>query len=345
MLFFHGISCDERAARRIAREGLRPFRKPWVEPWLAGADRGVVFLSCSPTAGRGGDPLAFARGHYGRARAGSDPRRTSGWMFVVDLPRERVRASVPNLVLEHFFRVRAFRDAACGLRERDWQYFAARAERGDDVRDRLEHVVIRAPGDLLDPLVVDALAHGILAAPSRRAKRAIARSFGVTLDPRFLDDPHIPFCPLCVGYELCTGYRDGDRHSVVIPRTGEWLDRQTMALYLDQHARWVTTTHTVLWDRAGAVEPWRSMASQPWLARELRPDFLTCAIDADLGERDVQVVVDHVPPEAIVALVQVSVDGYRLSPRVRDATPTVGAGLYREARAMARERRVRLRNA
>lgn len=266
-------------------------------------------------------------------------------MFVVDLPRERVRASVPNLVLEHFFRVRAFRAAACGVREHDWQYLAARAERGDTVRERLEHVVIRAPGDLLDPLVVDALAHGILAAPTRRAKRAVARSFGVALAPRFLDDPHVPFCPLCVRSELCTGYRDPDRGSIVISRTEEWVDRQTMALYLDQHARWVTTTRTVLGERAGAVEPWRSMASQPWLARELRPDFLTCAIDADLTERDVQVVVDHVPPEAIVALVRVSADGRRLSPHVRDATPTVAVGLYREARAMARERRARLRNA
>ncbi|MBN8609694.1 MAG: hypothetical protein J0L92_03885 [Deltaproteobacteria bacterium] len=85
----------------------------------------------------------------------------------------------------------------------------------------------------------------------------------------------------------------------------------------------------------------RSMASPWWLPRELRPDFLSCAIDADLEQRDVQVVVDHVPPEAIVALVQVSADGRRLSQRVRDGAPTVGVGLYREARAMARQRRDR----
>lgn len=112
-----------------------------------------------------------------------------------------------------------------------------------------------------------------------------------------------------------------------------------MALYLEQHARWVITTGTTIWGRADAIEPWRSMASPSWLPRALRPDFLTCAIDTDLQQRDVQVVVDHVPPEAIVALVQVSVDGRRLSPRVRAGGPTVGVGLYREARAMTRQRR------
>jgi hypothetical protein len=324
VLFFHGISCDERVARRILREGLRPFRKPWIEPWLVGSEGGVVFLSCSPTAGRGGDPLSFALGRWGRARAGSDPRRTSGWIFVVELPTSAIRASVPNLVLERHFRARAFRRAVGGFTSADWRHFARRADQGP-LRERLEHVVLRSPDGLDDPVAVDALSVALAAARSRSARRTVARAFGVGIEP--------------VDLRLSTGFRDRERCFPIIERTEEWLDRETIGRYLEEHARW-HVAHAPGFVEPTELEPWRSMPVDPRLARELRPDFLTCSLAEDLTQPDVQVVVDHVPPSAIVGLVRISADGRRLSPHVRDVPPTVGIGLYREARALARTRRL-----
>jgi hypothetical protein len=114
-LLFHG-TLGGATVRKIFREGLRPSgggssKEHWAHR-LTGAPREeLTFLSTSPVAGKGGDPVAFALGFPGPRVA--NPRGEPGYIVVVDLPPEAlggVRAVVPNGDLDAYIE-------ACWLRD------------------------------------------------------------------------------------------------------------------------------------------------------------------------------------------------------------------------------------
>jgi hypothetical protein len=106
MLLFHGTTA--KALDSILKDGLKPpqphaSQRDWV--WeLSGRSQGnAVFLSTAPVAGKGGDPVSFARGWPLRLTGGSP-----GYLIVVDLPpeaRHLVHALVPNIELTSFISV------------------------------------------------------------------------------------------------------------------------------------------------------------------------------------------------------------------------------------------------
>lgn len=107
MLLFHGTPAP--ALEDILNKGLQPPRPldsnhDWV--WdLSGRFHGnAVFLSTTPVAGKGGDPVSFAMGWPRKRWGGSQP----GYILVVDLPGETldlIDAVVPNVELDAFIGV------------------------------------------------------------------------------------------------------------------------------------------------------------------------------------------------------------------------------------------------
>lgn len=107
MLLFHGTMAP--ALDSVLKHGLRPPQPgaTWHD-WLwdiSGRSQGnAVFLSTTPVAGKGGDPVSFAMGWPNNRFRGQHP----GYIIVVDLPPEAlglVDAVVPNVELDTFISV------------------------------------------------------------------------------------------------------------------------------------------------------------------------------------------------------------------------------------------------
>src|SRR5262249_45548585 len=107
MLLFHGTRAP--ALDGILKHGLRPPQPgastpDWVWEFGGRSQANAVFLSTTPVAGKGGDPVSLALGWPLKHLRGRSP----GFLIVVDLPPEAfelVHAVVPNVELESFISV------------------------------------------------------------------------------------------------------------------------------------------------------------------------------------------------------------------------------------------------
>ena len=167
-ILFHGTR-GEATVRRIFREGLRPpspngadASHDWAKH-LTGVGRGeLVFLSTSPVAGKGGDPVAFARG-WPRPHL-REGRGEPGFIVVADLPDDAgdiVRAVVPNDELDHYIEAHCMREhlrrgadfltvmgQVEALAARRLPFTSSALEREIDVRVRVEGSEVVAQGEL-----------------------------------------------------------------------------------------------------------------------------------------------------------------------------------------------------
>ena len=100
MILFHGTN-GEKTIEKILSEGLVAFRLPHWATDLAPRFLDGVFLSTSPVAGKGGDPVSFAMGWPVKRWRG----KGAGYIVVVDLPKQeqpRIKAAIPNLKVEQY---------------------------------------------------------------------------------------------------------------------------------------------------------------------------------------------------------------------------------------------------
>lgn len=116
MLLFHGTR--ESNLESILAQGLLPFRtgEHWVSYLTPLGHKGVSFLSTSPVAGKGGDPVSFALGWpVKRDRLdGYEP----GYVVVIDLPHEAlhlIQAVIPNVEFDTFLTTLGLRDFLLSL--------------------------------------------------------------------------------------------------------------------------------------------------------------------------------------------------------------------------------------
>ena len=118
MLLFHGARAD--ALPGILERGLAPpspedHQQSWARQLSGYGHSASVYLSTSPVAGKGGDPVSFALGWPGRRWR--VPRKLPGYLIVVDLPTEAhglIRAAVPNIELDRFMQTHHTRDFLLG---------------------------------------------------------------------------------------------------------------------------------------------------------------------------------------------------------------------------------------
>ncbi len=106
MFFFHGTRAD--AIEGIFKHGLVPphptdHNDDWARRLSGHSHQALVYLSTSPVAGKGGDPVSFALGWPGRNWR--YPRKLPGYVVVIDLPSEAlhlIHAVIPNIELGRF---------------------------------------------------------------------------------------------------------------------------------------------------------------------------------------------------------------------------------------------------
>ena len=118
MLLFHGARAD--ALPGILERGLAPpapedHQQSWAKRLSGHGHSASVYLSTSPVAGKGGDPVSFALGWPGRRWR--VPRKLPGYLIVVDLPTEAhnlIRAAVPNIELDRFIETHHTREFLLG---------------------------------------------------------------------------------------------------------------------------------------------------------------------------------------------------------------------------------------
>jgi hypothetical protein len=109
MFFFHGTRAD--AIEGIFARGLVPpapadHNDDWARRLSGHSHGALVYLSTSPVAGKGGDPVSFALGWPGRKWR--RPRKLPGYVVVIDLPAEAlhlIHAVVPNIELDLFIQL------------------------------------------------------------------------------------------------------------------------------------------------------------------------------------------------------------------------------------------------
>lgn len=361
MLLFHGTRGGRDRIRSIAREGLRAVDHAWTHDVLRSKDP-TTFLSPTPVAGHGGDPVAFAMGF----RSWSGPRTPGdGWIVVVDLPHEAlastVRAVIANRDLEQYFArwtvLSELASRAVGPRAVTVLELLEELGRRPDLAEvargarpvLLSH---RRDVDLRGVSFADwrAYATAIAAAPSLEAVARAGRRYGVRWA-----EPEVPHCDLCVSgmadwaYELpvrlaCTGEAPprlrahvGARdlfgeglvaHARMAARWYEGVDRREVAAGFERLAE--ASGHGPPGEaltRLTPLDPARLPA--PW-----RPGFGRTWREEDLRGPDVQLVCDAIPPEHVVGALRLAA-GPKLRPWAR---PTKAAPLaqrlWRGARAL-----------
>ncbi|MFO0757607.1 MAG: hypothetical protein U0359_14015 [Byssovorax sp.] len=375
MLLFHGTAVGRDGLRSILRDGLRASPKDWLEHLVPGKSD-VVFLSTSPVAGKGGDPIDFARGWPYRTRRSAAHARAAGHLVVVDLPEPSpvpILGAARNIDVEAYWRARAFASIAGGCAEalegdkRVFtrlpalgvlrQVFAIASARRARIATLLRpRALFLAPGLVageVRPHELSLFAKAYTDLPDRRQKAALARRAGVTIPAEFVDDGHYPHCLLCFGSHLFTGGYSFDggpqvaRGDFVLPAQsmGELLDPETMAMFLEALRVWLDAYPAVEVDRVLARDPsLRELARALPPPRDrvpavLRPDFLTDHDPALFGEVDVQVMTRSIPAAHVLGAIRVT-EGHRLRSELRPAPgETLSGNLWRAIHELRRSYR------
>lgn len=205
MFLFHGTRGTRETIRSIAREGLRPFVHAWTAAAI-GVEDPTVFVSPTPVAGHGGDPVSFAMGfaRYNGPRAQGD-----GWIVVFDVPTTGpdalsfAKGVVRNRDLDQHFRARsALRTLVESASAKGVTVLEALYELGgrDDlhrIASELQPRLRSFSGDasMAEPSFArwSAYADGILGARSREEVARLGRRYGVQRS--YIEVPH---CELCV---------------------------------------------------------------------------------------------------------------------------------------------------
>ncbi|MBL8681084.1 MAG: hypothetical protein JNK05_18015 [Myxococcales bacterium] len=352
--------------RSIAREGLRGWEHPWTSDVL-GHKGALTFVSPTPIASHGGDPVEFAMGYrrYKGARSRGD-----GWIIVGELPdhaRSLVRAVVPNRELELYFEGRdVLRKLACCAATTDHTAVPAivaleELGRRNDL-DRIMNavtVVGRGSFDDLDLTGVSfatycAFADELAGANTVEKALRAAKKRGIKWTR-----PEVMHCELCVaGLASWRFYlppwvklacAKGSPVSFDWSYAGRDLFGRELAQTARMVARWFEGAARSALDAAFAdfsasklrfTDARRALFTQLPLdpsrvPRPWAPDFGDRCRDEDLRAPDVQWVCDAIPPEHIRGALRLS-SGPRFRPWAKpDKGQTLSTKLWRAARTLA----------
>lgn len=355
MILFHGTPADDTKLASILRDGLRGIDRGWVG-CLVGHAR-PSFLSTSPVAGRGGDPVSFALGWPWPV---SLVHRPPGYIFVIDLPKPehgRILTALRNRDLEDWF---VARDAKAWMSSND--HFWALHEIARRVAPDFEtarallvprfHTIDKA---LAAPdLTIERWRGFVFEYTAARTDKDLARverKYRITCS-----DPSLRHCELCTAnlvdyvYEV-RGFPDLRLHGrygsldVCAEKPGLATLLRVVAAYTDglapaelarlraASAKWGND----FWER---LERW-ARPDPARLPRVYRPGFGAAPASEDLRHSDTQVLVDGVGPELILGAIQISENG-RLLPGIRPNRrrgETLAAKLWSLAHALADEHR------
>lgn len=245
MFFFHGTRAD--TIEGIFARGLVPpapadHSDDWARRLSGHSHQALVYLSTSPVAGKGGDPVSFAQGWP--ARRWRRPRKLPGYVVVIDLPSEAlhlIHAVVPNIELDGFIQVHqtrsffqretAFTDERRPISLSNWCAFfwlgPYLADAGvplepEPVNELLQlEVTYRAPdlpadlssqrwrAFLTDYLRVIEYHSASLKSEQelQRQQRRLFRRYQLTLPADTLEDSHRARCRLCLEALFAWSYR------------------------------------------------------------------------------------------------------------------------------------------
>lgn len=364
MLLFHGTSADDATLESIFTHGLQATRHHWAGEVTPTDEH--VFLSTRPVAGKGGDPVSFARGWPSRGRRELAP---PGYIFVVDVPesaRSHVVAAVRNQELERFWRMRAFVATLVSP-------IYIRGARVDGTHLEMLHELLgqrsaRALRQGMRVMLLDStrlscdtaptvarlcgfrVDYGAADTPAR--KRAVERRYGIRVPDSFRDDGHNPFCGLCIGALFSWGYGFEGQPHYAFPGhlDGRDLDSREMGGYLELLERWLAAQPrrrlAAALRRPGQWHELLSRLPPPRdsVPRTLWPDFATGAHSAALlTEPDVQVLCKPVPPGWLRGAIRVT-DGGRIRAELRPdraAGTTLEGNLWRMVHGLRRARGAR----
>lgn len=350
MLLFHGTAATDEALRSILRGGLRASRCDWAGH-LVSEESAFVFLSTSPVAGKGGDPIAFARGWPSRPRHSAEHARAPGYLIVVELPEASpvpIHGAVRNVDVEAYWRARAFtwtierhalvqsgasyRSCPETTLEVLLDVFALAEDRGASMQELLRpRTLWMAPGLVegeVRPYELAALGRSYVDIWSRAEKEALVRRAGLRLpDP---DGSDYETCYLCfTGNVYSFGYafdglpplRGGD-FVIAGQSLGEVIDPASMAANLEILRAWFRSYPAERVARAIGEKPaWGRLQEllpppRDKVPAPLRGDFLKSGLPEVLREGDVQVMTGAIPAEYIVGALPVT-EGSRIREELR----------------------------
>lgn len=325
MIVFHGTGGDRALLASVFAQGLLPSPRPWAHE--ATGVESHVFACTTPIGTRGGDPIQFAQ-------AGACPTR-SAWLLVLDLPADAViHGAIPNGELLQYWKARVFSSSAFHHHGRDLrELHAAMRRTGRPARDLLRYRVVRAEAGLTaDANTLVQFEQAFIRAAAKH-KRRVAASYGLTLPEEYLEDSHSPFCMGCTHQLYEVDIVAPEAPSIAFSR-GSWdrLDLTTFGRFADVIDRWLAAhgdPHVSSLEQLQARHP----PPHDIVPRILWRDFAT----ADLAERsrapDTQLMLDHVPPQAIAGAIELGTRD-RLSGLVR---PGPGETLQRKLDYLARQ--------
>jgi hypothetical protein len=349
MFLFHGTRGARETVRSIAREGLRAHPHRWTHGVLDD-EAPTVFVSPTPVAGHGGDPVAFAMG-FARHKGPRAPG--DGWIIVFDVATEEpdalsfVKAVVANRDIDqHFFGQSALSLMLAPLSTQpnaplviEVLYELAQRDDLHRIARELEPTLVSlAPGvSMPEPSFARwrAYCDAIVRARSSDEVERAGRRYGVERE-----SPFVPHCELCVetladwAYALpshvklaCTG---GER-ALLLARYGR---RDLFGQGLEQHARMVGRWYEAA-DRSEIEQGFRRLRErrreQPPPIERLRagtPIDLSRVPDAwtprfgrthtleDARARDVQLVCDAIDPRHMIGAIHLA-SGPRFRPWAR----------------------------
>jgi hypothetical protein len=153
-------------------------------------------------------------------------------------------------------------------------------------------------------------------ARTRKDKQRVAASYGLRIPQDFAEDQHSPWCEACLGQLFHVEIAVVDDPERRFSR-GSWthLDLVTLGAHIDALDRWLAAhgdpPFTMFADLQRAHPPPRDT-----VPRTMWPDFVTADLAARMKQPDTQVLLDHVPREHIVGVIDLG-DDDRLSPLMR----------------------------
>lgn len=349
MFLFHGTRGPRETIRSIAREGLRPFRHGWTRSVL-GSDDETVFVSPSPVAGHGGDPVSFAMGfaRYKGPRAPGD-----GWIVVFDVPTTGpgalsfAKAVVRNRDLDQYFRSRSTLRTllGCACVGAATTILEALYELGgrDDlhrIARELQPTLRRFSSEVSMPEPSfarwRAYADAILTARTREEVERLGRRYGVQRQY-----PEVPHCELCVQgladwiYQLPPHVKLACTYGEAIELPALYGRHDLFGQRLEANARmvrrWyesapVSAVAAGLWalrstGRSRDADPLALLQKHTPIDLSKLPDGWTSRLgraptmDA-IAEDDVQLVCDAMGPEHMIGAIHLSA-GARFRPWAR----------------------------